>query len=402
VRLRLTPWLLALAGAAVVLYLGTPTEDIFWSDFIDEAWPAFAKLIDGDVGGFLSSSPVAYGGSMVVRAPFGAAAGALGFEEPGVYRIGALPCLLALAALAAHLGARARAQDPTGRWWLLVVGLAGANPIAWQALWYGHPEELLTTALAVGAILVALGGRAVVAGALLGAAIASKQWAVLAVLPTVLALPRDHLKLLVTAAGTSVALLAPIVLADPGAFAAAQQGVVSSAQWFRPRQLWWPFGIPATEADAPAGATVTPGWIAAIAKPLIVGVSVPLAAFAVRRRGNPMLLFALLMLARCLLDPWNSVYYHLPLIVALVAWEVLEGRGIPAVGLLTTGAVWLTFVSYDAAYSTGPWVAYLAWTLPLAGYLAHRLYAIAPATLVRPCAGPSSAARRSSPSTSTT
>jgi hypothetical protein len=108
-----------------------------------------------------------------------------------------------------------------------------------------------------------------------------------------------------------------------------------------------------------------------------------------------MLLFAL----RCLLDPWNSVYYHLPLIVALVAWEVLEGRRIPALGLLTTGAVWLTFVSYDAAYSTGPWVAYLAWTLPLAAYLATRLYA---ATLVRPCAGPSSAARRSSPSISTT
>jgi hypothetical protein len=402
VRSRLTPWLVALAGAAIVLYVGTPTEDIFWSDFLDEAWPAFAKLVDGDVGGFLAGSPVAYGGSMIIRAPFAALGGGLGFEEPGIYRIGALPCLLALAAVAAHLGARARAKHPDTRWWLLVIGLAGANPIAWQALWYGHPEELLTTALAVGAILLALNGRATLAGAALGAAVASKQWAVLAVLPTVLALPKGHAKLLVTAGGTGAALLAPIVLADPGAYAAAQQGAISSAQWFRPRQLWWPFGVPATEADAPAGATHTPGWLATIAKPLIVALSVPLAAFAARRRGHAMLLFALLVLTRCLLDPWNSVYYHLPLVVALVAWEVLEGRRIPALGLLTTSAVWITFVSYDAAYSSGPWIAYLAWTLPLAAYLAHRLYATAPATLVRPCAGQSSAARRSSPSTSTT
>ena len=398
-RFRLTPWLLALAGAAVVLYLGAPTEDIYWSDFNTEAWPAFEKLIHGDVTGFLAASPIAYGGSMLLRAP----AAALSTDEPTVYRLGVIPCLIALALLAAHLGARARRAHPDTRWWVLVIALAGASPLAWKAVWYGHPEELLTTALAIAAILVALDGRAILAGLLLGAAMASKQWAILALFPTALALPKHHSKMLATAAGTAVALLAPIVLADPGAYLTAQQGAISSAQWFRPRQLWWPFGIPSTDPEAPAGATVTPDWLSTVAKPLIVALSVPLAAFAARRpRTDAMLLFALLMLLRCALDPWNSIYYHLPLVVALVAWEVLDGRRIPLLALAATGATWLTFETYDAAYSTGPWIAYLAWTIPLGAYLAHRLYRSAPATLLRPCAGPSSAARRSSPSTSTT
>jgi hypothetical protein len=399
VRSRLTPWLLALAGAAIVLYLGTPTEDIYWSDFNTEAWPAFDKLIHGDVTGFLAASPVAYGGSMLLRAP----AAVLAVDEPTVYRLGVIPCVIALAILATHLAARARRTHPDTRWWLLVIALAGASPLAWKAVWYGHPEELLTTALAVGAILAALDRRAILAGLLLGTAMACKQWAILAVLPTALALEHKHLKMLATAAGSALALLAPIVLADPGAYAAAQQGAISSAQWFRPRQLWWPFGSPATDPDAPPGATVTPDWLATVAKPLIVALSVPLAALAVRRpRTDAMLLFALVMLMRCVLDPWNSVYYHLPLVIALVAWEVLDGRRIPLLGLAATGATWLTFETYDAAYSSGPWIAYLAWTLPLGAYVAHRLYCHAPATLLRPCAGPNSAARRSSPSTSTT
>ena len=74
-----------------------------------------------------------------------------------------------------------------------------------------------------------------------------------------------------------------------------------------------------------------------------------------------------------MLDPWNVLYYHLPLVVALLAWEVLDGRRIPVLALVTTAAVWLTFRTYGAAYSDGPWLAYLAWTLPLGAHLAWRL-----------------------------
>ena len=130
--------------------------------------------------------------------------------------------------------------------------------------------------------------------------------------------------------------------------------------------------------DVPAGAAVTPDWLAPIAKPLIVALTVPLSAlWAYRRRGprsDALLLLALLLLVRCMLDPWNVIYYHLPLVVALLAWEVLDGRRIPLLALATTGAVWLTFKTYGGAYGDGPWLAYLAWTLPLGAHLAWRLY----------------------------
>jgi hypothetical protein len=392
-RPRLSTWLLALAGAGLVLYIGTPTEDVYWSDFNDEAWPAFERLIAGDVSGFLSLSPLGYGGSMVVRAPLGMVSGWLGFEQPGLYRMISLPCILALTALAVYLTARSRAAHPESRWWLLVLGLVGASPLAWQAVWYGHSEELLTTALAVGAVLAALRDRTILAGLMLGVAIACKQWAVIAVLPTVLAAPGQRGRLLAIAGGTGAALLAPILLADPGSFAAAQKGVVSSAQWFRPRQLWWPLGAsPPPGPDVPEGAAITPGWLAPIAKPLIVGLTLPLSAlWAYRRRGprtDALLLLALLLLMRCMLDPWNVIYYHLPLVAALVAWEVLDGRRIPMLSLLTTGAVWLTFATYRAAYTDGPWLAYMVWTLPLAAHLAWRLYRPALPRLARTAAAP--------------
>ena len=36
-----------------------------------------------------------------------------------------------------------------------------------------------------------------------------------------------------------------------------------------------------------------------------------------------LLLLALLLLLRCVLDPWNVVYYELPFLLALLCWEAL-------------------------------------------------------------------------------
>lgn len=380
-RSHLLIWALALAGAALVLW-GSPAEDALWNDFGAEAWPAFERLVDGDLAGFLASTPIAYGGSMIVRAPFGSLAGALGLDGGGLFRLTALPCLLALAALAVHLARRARERYPEDRWWLVVLGLAAASPLAWKAIGYGHPEELLATALAVGAVLAALRDRAIAAGLLLGAAVACKQWAVIAVLPALLAAPRHHVRLLAAAASAGGTLLAPFVLADPGGYAAAQQAVGSSARWFRPRQLWWPLGdVAPASAGLPPGAAITPAWLTLIAKPLIVALTLPLSALWLRRRAerhDALLLLALLLLLRCLLDPWNVLYYHLPLVIALLAWEVVSGRRIPVLTLLTTTAIWVSFETYPVAWGTGPWLAYLAWTLPLGAHLAWRLYQPAP------------------------
>ena len=51
----------------------------------------------------------------------------------------------------------------------------------------------------------------------------------------------------------------------------------------------------------------------------------------------------MLLLTRCLLDPWNNVYYMLPFLIALSAWEALRYSRAPLFGLIATFATWLVF-----------------------------------------------------------
>jgi len=62
-----------------------------------------------------------------------------------------------------------------------LIGLLVASPAASWALKEGHPEELLAAALCVGGMLLVLRGRISSGAILLGLAVASKQWAILAV-----------------------------------------------------------------------------------------------------------------------------------------------------------------------------------------------------------------------------
>ena len=75
-----------------------------------------------------------------------------------------------------------------------------------------------------------------------------------------------------------------------------------------------------------------------------------------------------------MLDPWNLGYYHLPLVLALVAWET-EKRRPPVIALAVTAAIWLTFRTLEMRTGIAPMLMYLAWTLPLAAALARTLFA---------------------------
>jgi hypothetical protein len=139
-----------------------------------------------------------------------------------------------------------------------------------------------------------------------------------------------------------------------------------------------------------------------------VALALPLCALWWRIRGRNLddafALLALLLLMRCALDPWNLVYYHLPLVTALAAWEVRTKKDWPVVALTVNAAAWFTFLTYTERATNGPFLAYMAWALPLAAYLAHRLYVRrAPLPYRRSWpVDPTSAGRLSSPSTSTT
>jgi hypothetical protein len=394
--------LLALLGAALLLAAGA--RDVWWSDFGTEALPAFEALARGDWRAFVALSP-AYVGAMVLRAPLAGPAGALGGGETAIFLAGALPCALALAALGAALARRARAAGGPALGWVLVLALSAASPVAGLAVDFGHPEDLLAAAAAVGAVLAARDGRAVAAGALLGLAVATKQWAVLAVAPALLAAPAGRVRLAAPAALVVALVYLPVVLADPAQAVAKQASAATTGPLFHPHQLFWPLGVPATPEFLAAGhgTRMAPAWLAPLAHPLIVALALPLSALWWRRGGprrapdDALLLLALLFLARCALDPWNLVYYQLPMLLALLAWEVATRRPLPVLTLVATAATYASFVTYDATSGTGPYLVYLAWVVPLAAWMGATLFG---ASLVAPCpAAPPSAATPSSRST---
>jgi hypothetical protein len=210
----------------------------------------------------------------------------------------------------------------------------------------------------------------------------------------------------VIAALGSVAIVGAEMLYHP----LARGGLTSTADLFHPHQVWWPFGVAAPPEFTAAGHGVrtSPDWLRPITHPLIVALALPLTLAAWcrpdRSADDAFALLALLFLARCALDPWNLVYYHLPLVTALIAWEVRRGRDWPLLGLATSAAAWLSFVTVDDHTSDLPFLVYMAWTIPLAILLVRQLYAArAPLPSRRPWpVDPTSGARRSSPSTSTT
>jgi hypothetical protein len=377
-RLRVfAPWsAFALICAGLTAWSGL--LGFSFSDYETEAAPAYAVLVRGDVGGFLAHLP-AYGGSLIMRAPFALAASALGGGELAVFRAVAVPCLLAGAALGVVLAASLLARGAGRGTVATVVGLCAANPITLRALDVGHPEELLGAALCAGAVLAALEGRPTLAGVLLGVAVANKAWALLAIGPVVLALQADRRRALVVAGGIATAFMLPLLLTDTtGApTAAAHTGVI-----FQPWQAWWFLGetghvIRGSSGLAKEGYRAAPGWVSPISHPLIVLLAIPLSLLAWRRRSDPLLLLALLFVVRCVLDPWNTAYYMLPAILAVVTWEATRvSERPPVLALSLTAVTWATWQwLVPLASADVQSLVFLAWSLPLVAFLGWRLYA---------------------------
>jgi hypothetical protein len=360
-----------------------------WNDYDTEVSAAFRSLIAGDVNGFLAQAP-AYGGSLVLRAPLAGAVAALGGGELAVYRAVSIPGVLAVAllglVLVRRMGERGRAKGARA----LVLGLCVANPITISALEFGHPEELLCAALAIGAVLAAIDRRTVLAAVLLGLAIATKSWAVLAIGPVLLALPARRLFALVIAGIVSIAVVAPVFLA--GTPAALVQSASTTGPIFVPWHLFWFLGdggqvvIGGNGLPKPAGYRVAPEWLSPLTHPLIAFLVVPLSlgwarahrAAAARAGGEQvLLLLALLLLLRCVLDPWNIVYYELPFLLALLAWEALcRPERLPVVALAATVVVWVTFErAPDWLSPDMQTVFFLGWALPLVAWMARTAFA---------------------------
>jgi hypothetical protein len=394
--------LAATVCAGAMAWLGL--TEFQWNDYGSEAAPSVHELLTGHIGGFFLHAP-AYGGSLLIRAPFAFAANLWGGGELADYRMLALPCLLAVCGLGLWLCDRMRARGSSALARVALIGVLLANPCVLYALEIGHPEELLAAVLCVAAMLAAISRRAVLAGVMIGLALATKSWGLIALPAVILTLPGGRLRALLSAIGTATAVLAPFLILQR-LHSTGGPGITDSSSGiiFWPQQLWWFLGDPHTIVRTAGGQVLVgfraaPGWLSPVIHPLIVFLGVPLALlWSVRRRGRagePLALLALLMLLRCALDPWDSFYYALPFLFALASWEVTEHNRAPLLALAATALEWLCFrelashVSPDAQAA-----AYVCWTLPGALAIACWLYLPDSATrLARRAAGVLGASR---------
>lgn len=382
---------LAALGSGTLAWLGL--IGFAWNDYDNEARPAVSELVHGHLHQFFSLAPV-YGGSLLERAPFALLPNLWGGGELAVYRMLALPCLASAAVLAVWLIRWMRGRGMNLRQCGLALLLCVANPLTLLALEIGHPDELLGGVLCVAAVLLASRGHSVRAALALGLAISNKQWAVLAIPCVLIALPgRRALCLWVTATVTAVFAL-PFLLFASSTFATNLHGAATSTiGLFNPWQVWWFFGHLASHSSgAPGGIEnyrVPPVWVTKASHPLIVALAVPLGAVVslrlrsrdgqsaddeARHERAALLLLALLLLLRCMLDPWDNIYYPIPFVLALLTWESIGLRRAPLLAFAVTIAVYAghhalgTIASPDAQA-----LFFTLWSVPLAGGLALAL-----------------------------
>jgi hypothetical protein len=352
-----------------------------FTDYELEAEPSLQALRDGDVDGFLTLAPV-YGGSLIMRAPFALLPDLWGGGDLALFRSMAVPCLLAAAIFAVFLWWRSlRLGQSAVTAWIALLLVAG-NPITLRALEIGHAEELLGGVLCVAAALAAGARRPLLAGVLLGLALANKPWAVIAVIPLLAILPDRRPRMLAVAGVTCLIVMLPLLLAG-SAVETTKAVAQGGGAIFQPWQIWWFLGEHGETVTGIYGSYPDhrnlPTWLAGHERQLVLAIVLVASLMLlqrVRRLGwpNGLLLLAFAFQLRCLVDTWNFSYYALPLVIALVAWELHAFRRPPVLSLAVTLCAWFTLVWLPRyALPDVQALAYLAWALPLTGLLAAHL-----------------------------
>jgi hypothetical protein len=221
------------------------------------------------------------------------------------------------------------------------------------------------------------------------------------VAPVFVTAPRGRWRLVVNATVVVALLTLPALLADTQAFTTGVKGIASVNRWVSTVSFWWPFSDFHTRmvndgVTSVAYTTFTlPASLNMIPHALIVTVGLPLGVILLARRRaltleQALSFLALMVLLRCVLDPWNNFYYQLPLMVALYARDALCARGLPLASAFATVLAWFTFFHLAGAdHGTATYAVYMAWTTVLAVWLAVNTFALRlPAALTAPLASP--------------
>lgn len=365
--------------ALVSAWLASTITDT--ADWSHDTWPAVHALAQGHVSDYLSAEALMGPVATLVQAPFVWLAG--GDSELVAYRYAAFPCIFAAGLLGLYLASLARRRGSQPPVQFLIAALCLVNPLTVEALRNGHPEEVLTAVLAVGAVATASEGHRGRAALLLGLAVACKQWAVIAILPTLMALPGGRFRAGLVAAGVVFLLTLPSVVADPDAFFGVHSTAAGTGRTVTPWSLWYPTAERVTEVHEVGGERLVahvreaPPLVGSLSHPLIVllAIAIPLGLALRRRRWGlsgteAMALLSLLALIRCALDPVDNLYYHEPLLLSLLAWDALAGeRRLPWRGTLGAAVALLFWqwsqsledvAAFNAAYLAAAAAAVLA------------------------------------------
>ena len=414
--MKVLAYALAAVTLALTAYAGSRMQPGL--DYFVDAGPPIDWLVRGQLDDFFANQPLMGPLSLLVRAPFVALV--FTADEPTVYLVGALPLLAALAALTLALARRMEAERRSSFEKAAVAVAVLASPLVVRALHWGHAEEILCAALAVGGVYAAGSGRAAWSAILVGGAVATKQWAVVAALPALLVLPGARIRFAVVAAVVVAAFYVPMLAGDPDRFLAVVEAASSSepeevlghqpglelpGSRVTPTNVWWPVS---TAYDTDQGTVYRqPEWLGRLTHTLILVVALGLALVAwLRRRDSAtprdaLALLALMLLGRGALDPMSLDYYHLPLVIALGAMAAVGERRdalVAAAGAAGLGLVFLqpTDSMFEVSqYALAKNLGYLILMAGLAVYLARGL--IIPAGARRTRSAP---ARRAAPSTS--
>jgi hypothetical protein len=304
------------------------------------------------------------------------------------YRMGSFACLLVAAAVGVYIAQRVRAAGRSP--WLAfgAVAFTVLNPASFHAIANGHPEEIMCAALCVAAVVAGLERRPVlVVGVLLGLAIATKQWAVLAIGPTLIAASSGRIETAVLAIALAAVLTAPLALANMNGFTSSNRTSADATIGLTPASVWVPleqkYKVRIFDGVAPRliEKRKLSHAIAGRAKPLIVllGLLLPVGYAMRRRRARPedaLLLLALLFALRCALDPLTTAYYTTPLLLALMAYECLYSRGPPLLTTIAGAVIW--YLTIHVVWVIEPRTVtaiFLGWMVPLLVYLSVRVYA---------------------------
>jgi hypothetical protein len=229
----------------------------------------------------------------------------------------------ALGLLVLYLAMRA-AGPKVPRW---LVGVTGAFLMpAWTVLsvrWL-HPDDVFAVVFAVGALVAVRKQRGLLAGFLLGAAVAAKPWA-LGFEPVLLMLPRDKiLKGIAMAAGVVAAAWLPFVLADPGTLAALHPAI-----GFSDTSVLRLFGVTGSQM---------PAWV----RPVQL-LGAPVLAYLVVRRGRWQGALLVAFALRLVIDPHDIGYYEGSAVAFAVVAD-LAAR-MPLWTPLTAAMLWHPFVA---------------------------------------------------------